>query len=105
MAENGAQFGVYDIENAKGYNYIAAQALDVPQAHANWMDGDRLDYVSAGKLVAFDYDNTNRQTLVPAASGYVSAFAPDYQNVYELAPATVAGQLNLNQTSLLSSGP
>ena len=102
MAEDGTQFGVYDIENAKGYNYTAAESVDVPQAHATWMDGDRLTYISNGKLVVFDYDDTNEQTLVPAVSSYLPAFAPDYHYVYLLAPGTTTGQLNLNQTPLLT---
>ena len=100
MTENGTQFGVYDIENTKGYNYTAAEPLDAPQAHATWMDGDRLTYVSGGKLLIFDYDDTNRQSLMAAASAYLPAFAPDYKNVYALAPAA-AGLFELTQTSLL----
>jgi hypothetical protein len=102
MAESGTQFGVYDIENAKGYNYSASQGLDAPQTHATWMDGDRLTYTSGGKLVVFDYDGTNQQVLMSADSNYVPAFAPDYHYVYQLAPAAAAGQFDLNQTALLT---
>jgi hypothetical protein len=70
VTENAAEFGVYDIENKLAYHYISPFALDAPQPHANWMDGDRLTYVSGGKLVIFDYDNANRQVLVPASSCY-----------------------------------
>ncbi|HTB48880.1 MAG TPA: PEGA domain-containing protein [Verrucomicrobiae bacterium] len=105
VAENGTQFGVYDIENTKGYNYTASQPLDAPQVHATWMDGDRLTYVSGGKLVVFDYDGTNQQVLMAAAGSYVPAFAPDYKYVYDVAPdttATPAGQTELAQTALLT---
>ncbi|MEO8105117.1 MAG: PEGA domain-containing protein [Candidatus Saccharibacteria bacterium] len=101
MAENGQQFGVYDIENKRGYNYITTQPLDTPQAHAAWMDGNRLSYVSGGKLLIFDYDDTNMQSLVTAASAYLPFFAPDYQHLYFIAPEAVAGQFNLSQASLL----
>lgn len=101
VAENGQQFGIYDIENKRGYNYKTTQPLDAPQAHATWMDGDRLNYVSGGKLLVFDYDYTNQQSLVVAAPAYLPFFAPDYQHLYFIAPEVVAGQFNLSQTSLL----
>ena len=101
VAENGQQFGVYDIENKHGYNYKTSQALDAPQAHASWMDGNRLNYVSGGKLLVFDYDYTNSQTLMAANPVYLPFFAPDYQHLYSLAPGIVAGQISLTQTALL----
>lgn len=106
MAENGNQFGVYDIENEKGYNYITPQPLDAPQQHADWMDGNRLTYVTGGRLLMFDYDDTNQQIMMPAGSAYLPAFSPNFKFVYTLAPATdptaPAGQINLNQTSILT---
>jgi hypothetical protein len=101
ITENATEFGVYDIENKLAYHYISPYSLDVPQTHANWMDGDRLTYVSNGKLVIFDYDNTNRQMLVGAAAQYEPAFTPNYKFVYTIAP-TPAGQFDLSQTSLLT---
>lgn len=101
VTENGTEFGVYDIENKMAYHYIASKPLDAPQAHATWMDGDRLTYVSGGKTVIFDYDNTNQQTLTSAGSQYLPAFTPDYKFIYTLAPAATAGQFDMNQTSLL----
>jgi hypothetical protein len=101
VAENGPQFGVYDILNKNGYNYISHLPLDAPQTHATWMDGDRLTYVSGGKLVIFDYDDTNAQTLVPLSSNYLPYFSSDYHYVYGLAPGATAGQLDLTQTPLL----
>jgi hypothetical protein len=100
-AANGSHFGVYDIENTNGYNYTVPQPLDAPQAHATWMDGDRLAMVSGGQLTVFDYDDTNQQSLVPASSRYLPAFAPDYKNVYDLAPNATTGQFELIQASLL----
>ncbi|HVV25909.1 MAG TPA: PEGA domain-containing protein [Candidatus Saccharimonadales bacterium] len=103
VAENGTQFGVYDIENTKGYNFTSQSPVDAPATHATWMDGDRLTYVSGGKLIIFDYDDTNQQTLVAASPSYLPAFAPDFKFVYTLAPsATAAGQENLDQTALLT---
>jgi len=102
VAENGDHFGIYDIENETGYNYVSPQALDSPQAHASWMDGNRLTLVSGGKLEVFDYDDANQQALMPASSLYLPAFTPDYKNVYSLAANPVTGQLDLTQTSLLT---
>lgn len=102
VLENGTQFGVYDIENARGYNYTNNLPLDPPQTHASWMDGNRLTYVSGGKLVVFDYDDRNPQTLVSASPAYLPAFAPNYEFLYTLAPLPGSGQILLNQTSLLT---
>jgi hypothetical protein len=65
------------------------------------MDGDRLTYVSAGKLIMFDYDGTNRQGLMDANPSFQPAFAPDYKYVYGLSPASTSGQISLTQTALL----
>jgi hypothetical protein len=101
VTENGTEFAVYDIENEAAYHYFSPYTPDAPQTHANWMDGNRLTYVSSGKLVLFDYDNTNRQMLVPAGSQYKPAFTPNYKFLYTLAPAA-NNQFDLNQTSLLA---
>jgi len=101
VAEGGTQFGIYDIQNTKGYSYVATQPLDAPQAHASWMDGDRLTYASGNRLLEFDYDHTNLHDLMAASGGYPPAFAPDYKFVYDLAPSS-NGQFALVQTSLLS---
>ena len=100
VVENSSQFGVYDIENQKGYLYNAA-APDAPQPHASWMDGDRLTYVAGGKLMIFDYDHTNKHTLVAASSQYLPFFAPDYSYVYTIT-TNASNQYDLNQTWLLA---
>lgn len=100
--ENGTQFGVYDIENTRGYNYTNNLPPDPPQTHASWMDGNRLTYVSGGKLVIFDYDDRNHQALVSANPAYLPAFAPDYKFLYVFAPVPGSGQTALSQTSLLT---
>jgi hypothetical protein len=99
MAENGSNFGVYDIFNKVGYRYSAKLPIDPPQIHSVWMDGNRLTYVSNGKLTVFDFDNTNLQQLMPASSNFLPAFSPDYKFVYSLAPGA-AGQIEFTQSSL-----
>jgi hypothetical protein len=101
VAENGSHFGVYDIENQKGYSYQAA-VPDAPQLHASWMDGDRLTYVSNGKLIVFDYDHTNQHILVSAASQYLPVFDSNFKYLYTINQNATDGQYDLNQTSLLA---
>lgn len=97
IAENGDKFAAYDIETDRGYVYQAAVAPDSPQSHATWMDGFRLTYVSGGKLVVFDYDGTNMQTLSAANPNYLPAFDNDYRYLY-----TIDAQNALTSTPLLT---
>ncbi len=99
--ENGSSFGVYDIQNQKAYSYTAPLALDSPQLHASWMDGDRLVYASDGKLIVFDYDGKNQQTLMNVSASYLPAFSANYNYVFSMGPNPTAGKLNLDRTPLL----
>lgn len=100
LAQNGNQFAIYDAENDKGFKYNSKQPIDAPQQHATWMDGNRLMYVSGGRVFVFDYDFNNRQFLSPAASGYEPFFSSDYKFLYTISP--VNAQLYLTQTSMLT---
>lgn len=100
MIENGTEFAVYDIENKLGHRYLLKLPLDPPQKHVTWMDGHRMTYVSGGKLIVFDYDNANVQSLISADSRYEAAFTPDYKFVYSLSSS--ATQTDMTQTSLLT---
>lgn len=90
LAENGQNFVVYDFENIIQYHYKIAASLDAPQAHAVWMDGDRLEYVSDGKLRVMDYDYRNRQTLVSADPQYPVFYASNFSYLYALKGSTSA---------------
>jgi hypothetical protein len=104
VAENGQQFGVFNIANQHGYNYIAKLPLQAPQLHATWMDGDRLTYVSGNKMVIFDYDHNYRQILEAASPNYIPAFDPNYHFIYNLEVSKTNPQIiNLTSTSLLVS--
>ncbi len=104
VAESGTNFGVYDVFNERQYAYTIKTPMDAPQAHAIWMDGARLMYVGASKLVAFDYDGTNQQTLEDALPQYMPFFDRDYKYSYSVTtlpvaatatkPATVVTQLD-----------
>lgn len=103
MDENGTQFAVYDIENNKSYTYLTSEPMDAPQTHANWMDGNRLTYVSDGKLVVFDYDHANFQTLIAADPHYLPFFDPAYKFVESLATSQdPASPAVLTSTALLT---
>lgn len=86
VAQGGTQFGVYDIYLKHAYVYALQQPLDAPQQQARWMDGNRLMYVSGGKLLAFDYDRRNQQALMAASAAHSVAFSPDYKYVYSINP-------------------
>lgn len=102
MTENNYHYAVYDIQNALGYLYSDPnRSLDPPQQHANWMDGDRLIYVSHGQIIMQDYDNTNQQTLIPGSPYYEPAFSSNYHYMYSLAPGS-NGQYILQSTPLLT---
>jgi hypothetical protein len=102
MDEGGTDFSVYDVQNDSGYNYTVASSLDAPQTHAAWMDGDRLEYVSGGKLIVFDFDRANIQTLMPANPSYLPFYDPAYKFVDAIAPTGADGkQTDLDSTALL----
>lgn len=103
VAENGNEFGVYDAEEETSYKYILPEPLDAPQQHAEWMDGHRLEYVSGGKLVVFDYDHTNKQTLMAMSSTAEPFYTPDFKRVFALVPdQTDTTKVQLTQTWLLT---
>jgi hypothetical protein len=103
MTEGGSHFGVYDIFLKRAYVYTHPLALDAPQTHAQWMDGNRLTYVSGGKTAVFDYDRRNQQTLMPSNAGASPFFSSDYKYVYAFAPDTAGAAAQLTQTALLTS--
>ena len=101
LAQNGVNLAVYNIRRDMIYLYALPAPLDAPQTNVTWMDNDRLVGVSQGKLIMFDYDNTNRQNLIPALPQYPPFFAPGYQSFFTL--NTLRGQNVLQQTSLLAN--
>ena len=102
VVEHDTTFATYDIDNQKTYNYTKTLPLDAPQQNATWMDGDRLVYISGGKLIVFDYDGTNQQTLMSEDPAYVPDFSTDYRYVFSLGTDPTAGKIDLDQTPLLT---
>ncbi len=107
MVENGLNIAVYDAENDKGYNYTLQKAIDAPQQHVRWLHGHHFAYVSDGKLVVCDFDNTNYQTLQALDPTTYFSFDRDYNHVYSFARPTSSVEnatmpLELQHTSLLT---
>ncbi|GAC1387043.1 MAG: hypothetical protein NVS1B7_6150 [Candidatus Saccharimonadales bacterium] len=92
----GGKFAVYDAETDRGYRYDTKLTLDMPYK-ASWMDGHRIALLSAGKVVIFDYDGTNVQTLSQASANYEIFFDKDYTALY-----TVALSLNVKDHTALT---
>jgi len=103
VAENGDSFSIYDAENDKGYAYTLKQPLDAPQTHATWMDGDRMSFVSGGKLVVFEFDDANQVTLGDAMPAYEPAFSRDYTQLYTFAPQTTKAADGAEKTQYVLS--
>jgi hypothetical protein len=101
LAESGQKFITYDFENMEQYRYTASEPIDQPQTHAAWMDGDRLAYVSDGKLAVFDYDYHNRQVLQTADANYAPFFAPDFSYSYVLRAAGTNTKAAVTSTGLV----
>jgi hypothetical protein len=103
--EGGTSFAVYDAQNEKSYAYQMKYPLDSPQQFATWMDGNRLSYVSNGKVVVFDFDSANKQTLDSALPGLLPVFDSSYRYLYTYmsVPATSStpAGVSLEATPLL----
>ena len=108
MVENGTQVGVYDAQTNRAYAYHLVSPIDPPQPNVTWMDGNRLVYVSNGKVVVVDYDNTNHQVLNEADPSYSLLFDSSYKFLYTFGQMTTkdatgaqTSQFSLNNTALL----
>lgn len=101
LAERGTSFVAYDAEYKQTARYTLTQPIDKGQAHAVWLDGAHLQYVSNQQLYLFDYDGTNTQLLVPATSGSQVFYNSDYSVMYAVAPPTATdGTYTLTGTAL-----
>lgn len=69
LAQSGTKIAVFNVENNQIYNYETS-ALDTPQKHVNWIDGFHIMYVSGGQIVLTDFDNINRQILIPSSANW-----------------------------------
>lgn len=105
LAQNGSALRVYDIENKKGYHYDLPFPMDAPQLKVEWMDGDRLTYVSGGKQVVFDYDSLNKQQLVSSDPAFPALFDRQYKYLYSFTKdAANPNGLTVSATPLRTPG-
>lgn len=94
--QSAAKFDIYDLETKNQYKYDTGLPL-APAQKATWMDGHRLMLVSDGKMNVFDYDGTNKQTLVSANAAFIPAFDRDYNQLFTVSPLLTDG----NKTGLI----
>ncbi len=97
VVENSDKFAAYDAETDKAYAYQIKTPLDAPTTHATWMDGYRMNVMSGGKLVTFDFDGSNSRTLTAANPTLLPAFDRSYNYMYLL-----NAQNTLTSTALLT---
>lgn len=69
-------FAVFDLENYKLSNYALSSNLTF------WADDYIIGFVSGGKLVLNDFDNTNTNTFKEAESGYPAFITKDNSFLY-----------------------
>ena len=99
-AQNGGVFATYDILNQNEYSYQVGSDIASTQ-QATWMDNYHFTVVSNSKLLVFDYDGSNLQTLQPAIAGFPTFFDPTHKWAYVIAPdATNPTLTDLTSTAL-----
>ncbi|MBP7807047.1 PEGA domain-containing protein [Candidatus Saccharibacteria bacterium] len=99
-AQAGDTFAVYDAEAELAYRYDTSLKFAEGQK-AVWMDGHRLSAVVDGKVVVFDYDGVNAQTLSDAAAGTLPYFTNNYETLYTIVPKAKSTEANLRRSSML----
>lgn len=82
--QNAGNFVVYDAHNNDQFSYKIETKFDKPQT--KWMDGHRLVNSADGKVVIFDFDGTNYQSLSNVLPSAPILFDQPYERMYTLAP-------------------
>lgn len=99
--QGGSTFAIYDAEANRQYRYDTKLTLE-PDQKAVWMDGHRLNLVSASKSYIFDFDGTNKQELNTVKSGAIALFDQGYTAMYTLSPSvSSAGKTAIVRVGLL----
>jgi hypothetical protein len=100
-AQNGTTFATYDAFEDTEYYFEFESKFDKGVGRAVWMDGHRLTSVKNGKVVVFDFDGTNYQTLSTIKAGTTPMFDRDYTRMLTIAPSVdVKGRFALTDTAL-----
>ncbi|MBI5357807.1 PEGA domain-containing protein [Candidatus Saccharibacteria bacterium] len=100
MSQSGQHFNVYDIETKRRYSYDMKQPFDAGSKIV-WMDGHRLTTHSEGKVLVFDYDGTNPQSLVSGDVSLLTMYDRDYTELYNISPSiNTPGKIGFFSTQL-----
>ncbi len=81
LSRSGQQFSVYDTEKDERFQYTIKDKLSSATPPA-WMDGHRILGYSNGKILVFQFDGSNKQTLVEADSSLPTFFDRNYTELY-----------------------
>lgn len=83
---NDQDFSVYDNEYARTYKFQVKDKFD-KNSEVEWMDGHRFLTQSGGKIILFEFDGQNQQSLVGGQPGLPAIFNRDYTALYSLSPS------------------
>lgn len=81
LTQSGQHFEIYDAEKLDTFRFDIADIFDA-NTKVSWMDGHRLMARSAGKMISFDFDGSNKQALVTANVSTPILFDRDYTVIY-----------------------
>lgn len=99
--QNKNKFAIYDVFEDREFYYEFETPFDAGAKPAKWMDGHRLTSVSKKKVVVFDFDGSNYQTLSPATSGSQAMFDRDYTRLLTIGTSVdVKNRAALTDTAL-----
>lgn len=80
-SRSGQQFSVYDTEKDERFKYTIKNKFSKATPPV-WMDGHRILAYSKNKVIIFEFDGANKQTLVSADSSLPTLFDRDYTELY-----------------------
>jgi hypothetical protein len=90
MTQSANKFAVYDAETGRRHYYTLDDLALPIDSKATWMDGHRLLINFNNKVIVFDYDGINKQSLVPIAANTKPFFDREYTRLYTVAPSVSA---------------
>jgi hypothetical protein len=97
--QNGKNFGVYDNELKKKYQYQLDE--EIPETtKARWMDGYHLALSANGRSLVLDFDGTNKQALAPSINDIEPLFDRDYVSLFT--PISVEGKVAVTRSELVA---
>ncbi len=99
--QSGQEFAVYDAYADKQYRYKFETQFDKSAGFATWMDGYRLLGSSGGKVIVWDFDGSNYQTLTAISQPTTPIFDEKYEGLYTISSsASTPKSFALTRTEL-----